>query len=91
MHIIARISAIAVGITMTSTPTANSRIYDRNTTIIGMNLLTDTVYCQDTKGNIWSFYGVEDWFVGDGCRLQMYDNGTSEITDDVVLSATYTG
>jgi hypothetical protein len=89
---IARISAIAVGITMTSTPTAHNNIYDLNTVVIGTDLLTDTVYALDTTGNIWSFYGVEDWDVGDGCRLQMYDNRTPQIIeDDVILRTTYTG
>ena len=46
---------------------------------------------EDSNGNLWSFNGVEDWQVGDGCALIMHDNSTSEIVDDTIVSTRYQG
>lgn len=52
---------------------------------------TDTVTVEDFTGNRWCFLGVEDWMPGDICSMVMNDNGTPDITDDIILSARYTG
>ena len=49
---------------------------------------TDTVTFS-TYGNAFSFYGCEDWEVGDGIAAIMSDNGTEEIYDDEIISVRY--
>lgn len=52
----------------------------------------DVVKCVDGAGNVWEFYGVEDWQVGDFASLLMDNNGTTEtIYDDVITMAHYAG
>lgn len=43
----------------------------------------------DATGNIWEFTGVEDWTPDDVCSMVMYDNGTANIHDDVIINAKY--
>lgn len=64
-----------------------SHLYPLTTTVT--EIKNDTVTVEDSNGNIWSFDGAEDWEVGDGCALIMDDNSTSEIVDDVIISAKY--
>lgn len=64
-----------------------SHLYPLTTTVTEIN--NDTVTVEDSNGNLWSFDGAEDWEVGDGCALIMDDNSTSEIVDDVIISAKY--
>lgn len=51
----------------------------------------DTVIVETANGHLWGFYGIEDWEIGDGCSMLMSDNGTENITDDVILSVRYNG
>lgn len=49
----------------------------------------DIVYYTDGVNN-WSFYGVDDWMVGDTVLTIMYDNGTQNtIKDDIIVSIKY--
>ena len=50
-----------------------------------------TTVTEINNGNIWEFYGVEDWEVGDSCALTMYDNKTEQIFDDEIIRTTYCG
>ena len=49
----------------------------------------NSVTVEDTNGNLWDFYGTEDWEVGDGCSLLMDSNGTDNIEDDIIISTQY--
>lgn len=64
-----------------------SHLYPLTTTVT--EIKNNTVTVEDSNGNLWSFDGAEDWEVGDGCALIMDDNSTSEIVDDVIISAKY--
>ena len=64
-------------------------LYPLTTTVTEIN--NDTVTVEDSNGNLWSFNGVEDWQVNDGCTLIMDSNGTENVTDDKILSETYNG
>lgn len=64
-------------------------LYPLSTTVTEIE--NDTVTVEDSNGNLWSFNGVEDWQVGDGCALIMHDNSTSEIVDDTIVSTQYQG
>ena len=50
------------------------------------------VICVDFDGNEWSFENSsKDWYVGDIASCVVSNNGTEEIFDDVILSASYDG
>ena len=51
----------------------------------------DTVECVDGAGNVWEFFGCEDWQEGDFAALLMNDKGTSSIYDDEIITARYAG
>lgn len=56
--------------------------------VIGVDNEEDVVACVDTVGNVWEFYGIEDWCEGDFVLLLMDTRGTQTIYDDAVLRAT---
>ena len=64
-------------------------LYANLTTIVEIDHNTDVVICEDCNGHVWEFYGAEDWQVGDECNLVMFDCGTEEIADDVIIRETY--
>lgn len=68
---------------------AKPHYYALATVVIDIDATEDAVICEDSTGNIWAFYGVEDWQVGDNANLLMHDNGTKNIYDDVICGATY--
>ena len=50
------------------------------------------IYCTDFNGNIYSFVSEDaDWCEGDIVSCIMSSNGTETITDDVIVSVTYSG
>lgn len=49
------------------------------------------VYIETPTGFIYSFYGVDDWFVGDHCSAIMFNNYTKNIIDDKIVSVKYCG
>lgn len=51
----------------------------------------DTVFVEDSVGNIWSFEGAEDWETGDRAAMIMDDNGTKQIYDDAIMQIRYIG
>lgn len=52
---------------------------------------SDTVFAEDYNGNVWAFYGAEDWVCGDVVSLMMCDMGTQTIYDDEIVSVRYAG
>ena len=63
--------------------------YSLTTVVVSVDYTTDTVKTMDATGNIWKFTGVEDWTPDDVCSMVMYDNGTADIHDDVIINAKY--
>lgn len=59
--------------------------------VMAVSAGTDTIIVEDYSGNLWAFYGVEDWMEGDCVSLVMSDAGTEEIYDDEILSVRYSG
>lgn len=51
----------------------------------------DTVTFTDGAGLDWSFYGVEDYMVGDYVAAIMDDNGTENVLDDEIVTVRYAG
>ena len=58
-------------------------------TVMGIDTFEDTVTVIDTDGHAYSFYGVEDWIIKDGCIMLVDSNGTDTRKDDVVLDVLY--
>lgn len=64
-------------------------MYPLSTIVTEINIKDDSITVEDSNGNLWDFYGVEDWQVGDGCSLLMDNNGTENIEDDIIISTQY--
>ena len=68
-----------------------ANIYALTTKVVELDRENDIVVCEDFNGNLWEFYGCEDWQIDDVASLLMDDNGTSTIYDDEIVSARYNG
>ena len=65
-------------------------IYPKLGVIVDFDYNEDLVFVSDWNGDIWSFYGIEDWAIWDYVSMVFHDNGTPfEIHDDVILSVHY--
>ena len=68
---------------------AASNLYAEAGMVTEQDYTTDVVTFMDARGMYWSFYGVEDWQVGDLLCAILYDAGTLDPLDDAVIGATY--
>ena len=69
----------------------NGWYYALTTEVVELDRENDIVVCEDFNGNLWEFYGCEDWQIDDVASLLMDDNGTLTIYDDEIASARYNG
>ena len=65
--------------------------YAMTTKVVELDRENDVVVCEDFNGNLWEFYGCEDWQIDDIASLRMDNNGTPTIYDDEIVSARYNG
>ena len=65
--------------------------YALTTKVVALDEENDLVTCKDFNGNLWKFYGCEDWAIDDIASLLMSDEGTEKIYDDTILSTRYNG
>lgn len=72
-------------------PNATLGFYPHCGVVTEVNECNDTVTVTDFNGFEWAFVGIEDWCVNDICSMQMCDNGTEIITDDIICFAQYEG
>lgn len=49
----------------------------------------DVVTVETCTGNIFEFYGAEDWSIGDCVSMIMDSCGTQMVTDDIIIDAYY--
>ncbi len=63
--------------------------YALTTCVVEIDRDNDIVTCEDSNGNLWEFYGCEDWQEGDCASLLMNDKGTSSIYNDTIEGAHY--
>ena len=68
---------------------AASNLYAEAGVVTELDYTADVVTFMDARGMYWSFYGVEDWQVGDLLCAILYDAGTFDPLDDAVIGATY--
>lgn len=65
--------------------------YALTTKVVALDEENDVVTCRDFNGNLWEFYGCEDWAIGDIASLLMNDSTTANIYDDEIINARYNG
>ena len=70
---------------------ASCELYPNCGVVVEVDNVQDLVTFEDFTGNLWTFHGVEDWYVDDICACIMNDNGTSIIYDDIIVSVRYCG
>mgnify|MGYP006916172026 CR=1 FL=1 len=73
----------------TPEPAAKGECYALATVVVEIDRDNDTVICEDSNGNLWEFYGCEDWQEGDCASLLMNSKGTPSIYDDAIEGARY--
>ena len=68
---------------------AASNLYSKVGVVTQLDAARDEVTFTDTRGMVWSFYGVEDWQEGDLLCAIFYDADTIDPYDDSVIGTTY--
>ena len=67
-------------------------LYPRSTVVTFVDTITDIVMCEDTVGEVWEFYGCNDWAEGDICTLLMENTGKADsIYDDTIIRTVHNG
>ena len=56
-----------------------------------VEICNDVVTVETSTGNLFAFYGAEDWSIGDCVSMIMDSCGTENITDDIILAVKYSG
>ena len=66
-------------------------IYPSAGTVTDVNRETDIVEWIDGAGECWEIEGCEDWEIGDGIAVIMWNSNTpDDIHDDVIVDYRYT-
>ena len=66
-------------------------VYTKAGIVSGFDFENDLVFVSEATGNEWSFYGIEDWMVGDIAIMTIFDIGSESIYDDEIIDVTYGG
>jgi hypothetical protein len=69
-----------------TSPTDNNTHYVTQAKVIGINTASDTVQIEDSHGEIWEFFGTENFQKGNSVIVLMDDQSTSTVYDDTILS-----
>ena len=56
-----------------------------------VEIYDDSVVVETSTGNLFEFYGSEDWFIGDCVSMIMDSCGTVEVNDDMIITVKYSG
>jgi hypothetical protein len=67
----------------------NGWYYALPTCVVQVDRDNAIVTCEDSNGNLWEFYGCEDWQEGDCASLLMNSKGTPSVYDDAIEGARY--
>lgn len=70
---------------------AAAGIYPVTGTVTEVDRNADIVTFTTPNGHSFAFEGCEDWASNDLVSALMYDNGTPQVSDDIILSARYSG
>lgn len=80
---------LAIAIIACTCSCGKSTLYPETGKVV--EICNDTVSVETSTGNLFEFYGSEDWFVGDIVSMIMDSCGTTEITDDMIIAVKYSG
>ena len=63
--------------------------YAMTAEVVNVSEARDIVTVEDYNGNLWEFYGAEDWHEKDCASLLMDSKGTDTIKDDEIIKVTF--
>lgn len=66
-------------------------IYPQTYIVTDVDYEADTVEITTATGYTYEFSGTEDWIEGDLCSCLMFNNYTTDITDDTIITVRYAG
>ena len=69
-----------------TSPTTNDTNYTMQAKVIDVDTASDTVQIEDSHGEIWEFFGTENFQKDNSVIVLMDNQGTSTIYDDKILS-----
>lgn len=81
--VLASVASVAMAAALT--------IYPETGIVTNVDATTDIVEVSTLSGEVFAFYGVEDWETGDFCSMLMDSKGTEKIADDEIIRALYCG
>lgn len=80
---------LAIAIIAYTCSCGKSTLYPETGKVV--EICNDTVSVETYTGNVFEFYGAEDWMIGDCISLIMDGCGTAEVNDDVIITVKYSG
>ena len=78
---------LAIAIIACTCSCGKSTLYPETGKVV--EICNDVVTVETSTGNLFAFYGAEDWFVGDIVSMIMDSCGTQRVTDDIIIDAHY--
>lgn len=74
------------------TDTIHSEEYPQTMVVVHINEYIDSVTIETATGYQYSFWGIEDYQIGDVVSVTMNDNATeNDITDDKIVEVRFSG
>lgn len=80
---------LAIAIIACTCSCGKSTLYPETGKVV--EICNDVVTVETSTGNLFEFYGSEDWFVGDIVSMIMDSCGTVQVNDDVIITVKYSG
>lgn len=68
-----------------------SGLYAESAIVVDLDYDKDVVTFANKQGFTWKYSGCEDWGIGDVADMVMWDKGTTNIIDDMILLAHSSG
>ena len=70
---------------------AEFQIYPLAGRVVEIDNLDDTVTFEDGSGLLWTFYGVEDYAIGDIVACIIWHAGSQKLYDHEIVDVVYAG
>lgn len=80
---------LAIAIIACTCSCGKSTLYPETGKVV--EICNDVVTVETSTGNLFAFYGAEDWMVGDTVSMIMDSCGTENVTDDIITTVKYSG
>ena len=82
---------LAIALALVSMLLSQRVIYPDVMIVVDLDREHDVVMVETSTGQDFTFYGCEDYAIGDLVGVLMYSNMTDDVRDDHVLRAQYSG